>query len=87
MYQVFLVQDWGFFVLFFRKRLTIQEALSHPWITVRMKKETDLVFYHEQSRDDILILIGVLNGKLPSKYLVTLGVSKTSTRKKLVGSD
>ncbi|NWX31511.1 DAPK3 kinase, partial [Notiomystis cincta] len=25
-----------------RKRLTIQEALSHPWITVRLNKETDL---------------------------------------------
>ena len=56
---------WVFFVLlFFRKRLTIQEALSHPWITVRLNKETDLAFYHEQSRDDILTLIGVLNGKL-----------------------
>ncbi|NXR28757.1 DAPK3 kinase, partial [Cinclus mexicanus] len=26
-----------------RKRLTIQEALSHPWITVRLKKEKDLL--------------------------------------------
>ncbi|NWT13398.1 DAPK3 kinase, partial [Vireo altiloquus] len=26
-----------------RKRLTIQEALSHPWITVRLNKETDLL--------------------------------------------
>ncbi|NXT63354.1 DAPK3 kinase, partial [Chaetops frenatus] len=25
-----------------RRRLTIQEALSHPWITVRLKKETDV---------------------------------------------
>ncbi|NXX30396.1 DAPK3 kinase, partial [Nicator chloris] len=26
-----------------RKRLTIQEALSHPWITVRLNKEKDLL--------------------------------------------
>ncbi|NWU67748.1 DAPK3 kinase, partial [Pterocles burchelli] len=26
-----------------RKRLTIQEALSHPWITVRLNKETDVL--------------------------------------------
>ncbi|NWX61450.1 DAPK3 kinase, partial [Promerops cafer] len=26
-----------------RKRLTIQEALSHPWITVRLNKENDLL--------------------------------------------
>ncbi|NXM91071.1 DAPK3 kinase, partial [Oenanthe oenanthe] len=26
-----------------RKRLTIQEALAHPWITVRLNKEKDLV--------------------------------------------
>ncbi|NXA10757.1 DAPK3 kinase, partial [Sapayoa aenigma] len=26
-----------------RKRLTIQEALSHPWITVRLDNETDLL--------------------------------------------
>lgn len=62
---------WGFFVLlFFRKRLTIQEALSHPWITVRLSKEKDLVFFHEQNRDHILTLTGVLNGKLPPKYFV-----------------
>lgn len=42
----------AFFCVFsLRKRLTIQEALSHPWITVRLNKETDLAFYHEQSRD------------------------------------
>lgn len=60
---------WGFFVLFFRKRLTIQEALSHPWITVRLNKEDDLVFFHEQDRDHILTLIGVLSGKLPLSTL------------------
>jgi len=67
---------WAFFVLFFRKRLTIEEALSHPWITVRLNEETDLAFYREQSSDNILTLIGVLNGKLSSKSLETLGVSE-----------
>lgn len=31
---------WGGFVVFFRKRLTIQEALSHPWITVSLNRHT-----------------------------------------------
>lgn len=71
LYQVFIIQVFGVFVLlFFRKRLTIQEALSHPWITVRLSKEKDLVFFHEQNRDHILTLTGVLNGKLPPKYFV-----------------
>lgn len=78
---------WGFIVLFFRKRLTIQEALSHPWITVRLNKETGLAFYHEQSRDNTLTLIGVLSGKLSSKYFETPRVSMRCTGKKLVGSD
>lgn len=55
--SIFYSSIWGFFVLlFFRKRLTIQEALSHPWIMVRLNKETDLGFFHEQSRDHILTL-------------------------------
>lgn len=86
--SIFYSSIWEFFVLlFFRKRLTIQEALSHPWITVRLNKETDLGFFHEQSRDHILTLTGVLNGKLPSLYFVTLGDSKRCTGRKLVGSD
>lgn len=45
-YQVFFIQAFGvFFCLFFRKRLTIQEALSHPWITVRLKKEKRSCFF------------------------------------------
>lgn len=77
----------GVFVLFFRKRLTIQEALSHPWITVRLNKETDLGFFREQSRDHILTLTCVVNGKLPPEYFVMLGDSKRCTGRKLVGSD
>lgn len=69
------------FVLFFRKRLTIQEALSHPWITVRLNKEKYFCFFHEQGRDHILTLTGVLNGKLPSKYFVMLDDSKRCTGK------
>lgn len=63
---------WHFAVLFFRKRLTIQEALCHPWITVRLRKEAG----HDQNRDDILTCIGMWNGKMPSKYLVTLSISE-----------
>lgn len=82
----FSFESLGFFCVVFRKRLTIQEALSHPWITVRLNKEKDLSFFHKQGRDHILTLIGVLNGKLPSKYFVMLGDSKRCTGRKLVGS-
>lgn len=46
-YQVFFIQAFGVFFscLFFRKRLTIQEALSHPWIMVRLKKEKRSCFF------------------------------------------
>ena len=49
-----------------RKRLTIQEALSHPWITVRPYKKADLAFCCEPSRDNVLTLIDVLIGNLTS---------------------
>lgn len=55
-----------FFVYPFRKRLTIQEALSHPWITVRPYKKADLAFCCEPSRDNVLTLIDVLIGNLTS---------------------
>lgn len=55
-----------FCVFFFRKRLTIQEALSHPWITVRPNKKGDLAFCCGPSRDNVLTLIDVLIGNLTS---------------------
>ncbi|NWR51855.1 DAPK3 kinase, partial [Regulus satrapa] len=48
-----------------RKRLTIQEALSHPWITVRLNKEKDLLKDETKVQDNKK----VENTQLKTKHL------------------
>ncbi|NXC88793.1 DAPK3 kinase, partial [Cercotrichas coryphoeus] len=53
-----------------RKRLTIQEALSHPWITVRLNKEKDLLEDESKAQEPRKVESTQLKAKRLREYTI-----------------